>query len=166
MLSALDRLVAAEEIKKLKARYFRALDTKNWEDLPGIFAPDAVFDLRAVNSVKRLPDGEFDPPFGSEDQIFRGRDTIVEMIRHAIEGLYTIHHGHMPEIEILSAISARGVWVLEDVLRYPSGELLFNGFGHYHETYENLASCWQIKTSRLTRIYMAGGALAVPEQPR
>jgi hypothetical protein len=39
---ALYRLTAAEEIKKLKARYFRDLDDKNWKGLNSIFAEDAV----------------------------------------------------------------------------------------------------------------------------
>lgn len=165
MVNLLDRLIAAEDIKKLKARYFRDLDTKDWDDLPRVFALDAEFDLRAVNSVRQLTNGEMRPPVGGEEQIFRGRAAIVAMIRSAIEGLYTVHHGHTPEIEITSASTARGIWVLEDILRKPSGELLFRGFGHYHETYERHGSGWKIKTSRLTRLYMDGGSLAVPDKP-
>jgi len=163
MVNLLDRLIAVEDIKKLKARYFRDLDTKDWDDLPSIFALDAAFDLRAVNSVRQLTTGEMMPPLGGEDQIFRGRATIVAMIRSALEGLYTVHHGHTPEIEITGATTARGIWVLEDMLRKPSGQLLFTGFGHYHETYENGGSGWEIKTSRLTRLYMDGGSLDVPD---
>jgi hypothetical protein len=166
VVSALDRLVAAEEIKQLKARYFRDLDCKNWEALNTIFTADAVFDLRAVNSVRRPPAGDLVPPPGGEDQIFRGRETIVAMIRAAVEGLVTVHHGHAPEIAVLTDITARGIWALEDILRFPSGELLLNGFGHYHETYQKVGGDWQIKTSRLTRLHLAGGALSVPPQAR
>jgi hypothetical protein len=161
-VSALDRLLAAEQIKKLKARYFRELDCKNWEGLYGVFATDAVFDLRAVNSVRRLPGRDLVPPLGGTDQIFTGRDTIVAMIRAAVEGLITVHHGHAPEIDVLTDNTARGIWALEDILRFPSGELLLNGFGHYHETYEKVGGDWQIKTSRLTRLDLFGGALSVP----
>ena len=163
---ALYRLTAAEEIKKLKARYFRGLDDKNWEGLYSIFAEDAVFDLRAVNSVRRLPGGDLVPPLGGDGQIFRGREAIVAMIRAAVEGLITVHHGHAPEIDVLTERTARGIWALEDILRFPSGELLLNGFGHYHETYEKAGADWQIKTSRLTRLHLAGGALSVPSQAR
>jgi hypothetical protein len=166
VVGALDRLVAAEEIKKLKARYFRDLDNKNWEGLHSVFAADAVFDLRAVNSVRRLPEGDLVPPPGGDDQIFRGRDTIVAMIRTAVERLTTVHHGHAPEIDVLTNNTARGIWALEDILRFPSGELLLNGFGHYHETYEKIGGDWQIKTSRLSRLHLAGGALSVPPQAR
>lgn len=162
MVSPLDRLVAAEEIKKLKARYFRDLDSKNWAGLDSIFATDAVFDLRAVNSVRRPIGGDLVPPLGGEDQIFTGRNAIVAMIRAAVEGLITVHHGHAPEIDVLTDNTARGVWALEDILRFPSGELLLNGFGHYHETYEKFGEDWQIKTSKLTRVYLSGGALSLP----
>jgi hypothetical protein len=164
---ALYRLTAAaEEIKKLKARYFRDLDDKNWEGLNSIFAEDAVFDLRAVNSVRQLPGGELVPPLGGEDQVFRGRATIVAMIRVAVEGLITVHHGHAPEIDVLTEGTARGIWALEDILRFPSGELLLHGFGHYHESYIKVTGDWRIKTSRLTRLYLGGGALSVPPQAR
>ncbi len=33
-----------EEIKKLKARYFRALDAQDWELYASVFAPDVVVD--------------------------------------------------------------------------------------------------------------------------
>jgi hypothetical protein len=71
-----------------------------------------------------------------------------------------------PEIEVLTDRTARGIWALEDILRFPSGELLLNGFGHYHETYEKADGARQIKTSRLTRLYLSGGALSVPAQAR
>jgi hypothetical protein len=35
-------LVACEEIRQLKARYFRAVDTKEWVLLTEVFAPDAI----------------------------------------------------------------------------------------------------------------------------
>jgi len=36
-LGPLERLVAIEEIKTLKARYFRFVDTKQWDDLRACF---------------------------------------------------------------------------------------------------------------------------------
>ena len=45
-MTELERLTALEEIRKLKARYFRALDTKDWAGLQALFLPDAVLDVR------------------------------------------------------------------------------------------------------------------------
>ena len=44
----LERLVAIEEIKQLKARYFRCMDTKDWEGFAEVFAPDAVEAIRST----------------------------------------------------------------------------------------------------------------------
>ncbi|MGB8362944.1 MAG: nuclear transport factor 2 family protein, partial [Rhizomicrobium sp.] len=70
------------------------------------------------------------------------------------------HHGHMPDIEILSPDTAKGVWAMEDILRLPKdspapgGYTYLHGFGHYHETYVRGPAGWRIKTVRLTRLYV------------
>jgi len=63
----------------------------------------------------------------------------------------TVHHGHMPEIELTSATTATGVWAMEDMLRWPDGREM-HGYGHYHETYEKVGGAWRIKSSKLTRL--------------
>ena len=63
----------------------------------------------------------------------------------------TAHQVHAPEIELTSPTTARGVWALQDVVRFGPGVTLV-GYGHYHETYENIAGQWLIKSSKLTRL--------------
>jgi hypothetical protein len=41
-MDPLNRLVAIEEIKQLKARHARVVDTKRWESLADVFTEDAV----------------------------------------------------------------------------------------------------------------------------
>ena len=48
------RLIAIEEIKQLKARYFRCMDTKDYTGLRAVFADDAVFDATGVR-LRSLP---------------------------------------------------------------------------------------------------------------
>ena len=67
--------------------------------------------------------------------------------------MVTVHHGHMPEIEVTSPTTATGVWAMEDRLRWPDGSELL-GFGHYHEAYEKVDGSWRIKSSTLTRLRM------------
>lgn len=43
------------------------------------------------------------------------------------------------------------MWALQDVVRFGAGVTLM-GYGHYHETYENVAGQWFIKSSKLTRL--------------
>lgn len=146
-----ERLIAIEEIKKLKARYFRCMDTKDWDGMVQVYAPDAEADFRIES-----PDG-----------LVRGGPQIVAYTRSSIEKVTTVHHGHMPEIAILSATEATGIWAMEDLLFWPEGEGILradgtrisrlHGFGHYHETYRKHGAAWRIQTLRLSRLYLNVG---------
>ena len=50
-----------------------------------------------------------------------GADTVIDFLREAIGDVVTVHHGHMPEIELTSPVRATGVWAMEDMLRWPNG---------------------------------------------
>jgi hypothetical protein len=156
----LQRLLAIEDIRQLKARYFRCMDTRDWDGLAEVFAPDAVFDLREVNSVRHPLTGVWEPPYAGEDRVYRGHAAVIKMIQDAVSPLVTVHHGHMGEIEITSAARARGIWAMEDIIRNAPGEdrVWMHGFGHYHETYVRLQNGWAIETTRITRLYMASDA--------
>lgn len=44
-MTEVEKLLALEDIKTLKARYFRCVDTKDWNGFAAVFAPDAAFDI-------------------------------------------------------------------------------------------------------------------------
>jgi uncharacterized protein (TIGR02246 family) len=135
-----DDLAASEDIRALKARYFRCMDTKDWDAFADQFTSDATLDVS----------GEMRGP-GSGDGFVRGREAIVAFVRGSIDPVTTVHHGHMPEIEIVSPTEATGIWAMEDMLRFPGGRDM-HGYGHYHETYEKHGDQWRIKSSTLTRL--------------
>ena len=153
-MDPLQRLLDIEDIKSLKARYFRCMDTKDWDGLAKVFAPEAVFDLREVSSVRDPLTGLWAPPYEDESSVFRSHATVLKMIRDAVEHRVTIHHGHMGEIEITGQDTARGIWAMEDiVVNAPGGEPInMHGFGHYHDTYVRLAGGWAIQTTKITRL--------------
>lgn len=155
-MDPLQRLLDIEAIRGLKARYFRCLDTKDWEGLAKVFAPDAVFDLRAVSSVRNPLTGEWAPPFGDETAVHRGHAAVLGMIREAVEHRVTVHHGHMGEIEITGPDTATAIWAMQDVVvNAPGGEPInLRGSGHYHDTYVRLADGWAILTTRITRLVL------------
>jgi len=71
--------------------------------------------------------------------------------RHlALADAVTVHHGHMPEIEILDADRATGIWAMFDQVDLPG--LVLRGFGHYHDEYVRSGARWRIHRSRLTRL--------------
>ena len=44
-MDGIERLQAIEDIKQLKARYFRCMDTKDWDGFAAVFTPDATMDV-------------------------------------------------------------------------------------------------------------------------
>jgi hypothetical protein len=138
-----EELAAIEAIKALKARYFRAMDTKDWPAFEAVFTADATMDVSG-----ELGGGDDDAG------IIRGNAAIRAFVQGAVDDVTTVHHGHMPEIEIVSPGRARGIWAMEDQLAWPEGAPIrsLHGFGHYHETYEQHDGRWLIASLRLTRL--------------
>jgi hypothetical protein len=136
-----EQLAPIEEIKQLKARYFRCMDTKDCAGFQAVFAADGTVD--------------FTPKGGDSSRwSATGAANVTRMVKDLVDPALTIHHGHMPEIEVISETSACGVWAMEDLIWWPEGSprKTLHGFGHYHETYEKIGRRWLIKTLRLTRL--------------
>lgn len=132
MISAMDEL---EAIRQLKARYFRTMDTKDWEGMRQVFTDDAVIDTSEAGGG-----------------IISGADEFIAFVRETLADAVTVHQGHMPEITMTSQTSATGIWALNDIVIWPNGMRL-DGYGHYHETYEKGPDGWRIKSSKLTRLH-------------
>ncbi len=143
-MDAIEELRAIEEIKRLKAAYFRCMDTKDWDAFAEVFAPDAVMDMS----------GEMRDRTTGGSGITQGNTAIAAFVRGAVDVVQTVHHGHMPEIQVTSPTTASGIWAMEDKLRWPEGLPIrtLHGYGHYHETYEKIDGRWRIKTITLSRL--------------
>ncbi len=120
-------------IATLKARYCRLLDEKDWDGFAALFTEDVVIDTTASGGPR-----------------FEGAVQAVGSIRRSLEAARTVHHVHMPEIEI-DGDEARAVWAMQDRLIWSNGRTL-TGYGHYHERYVRGAAGWRIAESRLTRL--------------
>jgi SnoaL-like domain len=125
-----------EAIRRLKARYFRTMDTKRWDEMRQVFTDGVVVDTTA-----------------SGGGVVTGADDFMAFLRETLGDVVTVHHGHMPEIEVTSPTTATGIWALQDLLVWPDGTRLV-GYGHYHETYEKAGGEWRIASSTLTRLHM------------
>ena len=140
-MTDIERLIAIEEISQLKARYFRCMDIKDWAGFRAVFAPDATAD--------------YSPPGGGGNEWkAAGAENIVALVMKVVAPAVTVHHGHMPEIEVTSPTTAKGIWSMEDLIWWPEGSKrkTLHGMGHYHETYEKIGGRWLIKTLVLTRL--------------
>lgn len=129
-------LMEIESIKKLKARYCRHLDAKDWVAWRELLADDFVSEI--VDGTSRLI-------VGADEFVTYTRQTIGKASQ------LTVHQVHAPEISMTSTTTARGIWALSDVVRLvPSFTL--RGYGYYDERYEKTDGQWRLKSSRLTRL--------------
>ena len=133
-----DRSEDRAAIECLKARYFRLMDTKQWDDLREVFTEDVVIDTTEDSGV-----------------VITGREEYLPFLIANIGDVITVHHGHMPEIIFTSDDEATGVWSMEDELWWPEGSPIryLHGYGHYHETYRRSGGDWRISSMRLTRLH-------------
>ena len=123
-------------INKLKARFFRRLDTKDWDGFRDLFLDDARFELASGETIV-------------------GADTFVAYARDALGASQTVHHGHTPDITVDGPTEAHATWMLADYVEWPSGgehgeRRGFKGYGYHDETYRKVGGDWKIATWRLT----------------
>ena len=133
-----------EQIRQLKARYFRLMDTKQWDAMNSLFTEDVV---ATYEGPPRLTKDDDPKVFSCS-----GRATLVGGIKGLLEQGQSIHQGFMPELELTSDTTATGVWAMFDYIRLPNGS--FKGWGHYHEHYVKEADGWKIKSIHLTRLHV------------
>jgi hypothetical protein len=151
----LDDLIAINSVSQLKARYFRFMDTKQWDLWEALYTTDAVLDASgdgpAMGSL-----GFPTPP--ADALVFRTATGIRQAVSAALEGVRTVHHGHMGEFEILGPDRVKAVWAMQDIIRYPVGAPTpikgFDGFGHYEDHYVRRDDKWLIESVRLTRLVL------------
>jgi ketosteroid isomerase-like protein len=147
----IERLMSIEDIKITKARYFRAVDSKDEALLREVFADDVELDYRGATTD---PATGLNAAEGATSEILRGGDHCARLIAKSLVGIVSVHHGSTPEIEIIDASHARGIWPMVDRLKFAAGgpvsEMI--GYGHYHETYVKERGKWRIRTLKLTRL--------------
>jgi 3-phenylpropionate/cinnamic acid dioxygenase small subunit len=144
------RLLDIEEIKHLKARYFRLLDAKDWDAWPHVFAEDLEF-VYVDLAVQHVPDAAVRQPDGTA---VIGRDALVAHIIEAMAPVTTVHHGHMPEITLIDDDTAVGRWGLTNYCEYPTSDgsmAWMSGYGRYRDVYVRTADGWRIKRSEFYR---------------
>lgn len=122
-----------EAIKKLKARYFRSIDKKAWDELRDVFTEDAYGDYNRLG-------------------IKQGRETIVNFIK-GFEGSSTVvttHQGHNSEIELTGENTAKGSWEM-DYYRADSSDksLIRDGIFYEDEYNRDADGKWRIRSLKI-----------------
>lgn len=147
---ALTRLLAIEDIRALKSRYFNAVDTKDWATIEQVFTTDATVDFSGECQYHVGHHGVTAEGINPNDWKVIGGAQTAMVIAGAVGDIVAIHQGHDPQITVLSADRATGRWTLYDRLEY--GHEVMHGYGHYDETYRRVEGRWRISALTLTRL--------------
>ena len=132
------RLEDIEEIRQLKYRYCRCIDTANIAELKELFTEDA--------SVCYVG--------GSYRFEAQGRDKIIEAIAYAFHSeAIACHHVNHPEISIVSPTEATGVWYLKDWFLDLRHNIITDGAAFYRDRYVKRDGRWQIHYASYERVY-------------
>ncbi len=136
-MSDIERLVALEAIRHLKARRDHAVDQKDWDTYAKLHSDDYV-------AMSITP-----------DPIVGGKAAAAQLAVQ-MANVTTVHHCHTPVIDFQDRDNATGVWAMEDNLfwsRHGEKQWL-RGFGFYHETYVRGADgAWRFTYRRLERTH-------------
>lgn len=126
-----------EAIRQVKYAYFRCLDTKDWEGVGRLLTDDATTSYDAGKYAQS------------------GRAAIVEFLSSALGSprIVSMHHGHHPEIELIDATHARGVWYLEDLVVFRDADTQMRGAAFYEDEYVKTAEGWRIAATGYRRTF-------------
>jgi hypothetical protein len=134
----IQRLMDIEAIKQLKHAYFRCIDTANTEELGTLFHEDVLVHFKGGNYEWKL----------------NGRQEYVDNIGTAFSNQAIGHHnGHHPEIQMLSATEATGIWYLADNMWILNHNAFTTGTAVYWDRYIKRDGRWLIRETRYERIY-------------
>ena len=138
-LSELEKRISVmediEAIKKLKAKYFRCVDKKLWDEMEEVWVEDGVAD------------------YGMGIELLQGRKAIIEFLKKNLgrDSMISAHQGHNPEIEITSDTTAKGVWVLNDRLIIQT-IATSSAWRYYEDEYVKVNGEWKKKSTKITNI--------------
>ena len=100
-----------EAIRQLKSRYFRLMDTQQFDQWHTCFTDDVFARYEGV------PRAAADLPLDIEIQ---GCEALVDGVRSLMTGAQSIHQGYMPELTLTSDTSATGIWSMYDYVMLPT----------------------------------------------
>lgn len=143
-MTAVDRLLAIEDIRQIPYRYVRCINQRDWDCWTSLFAADSDYWNSKLGVVKG--------PSGMYQHL-----VATGMTSDRVHSEFVILGG--PEIELLSPTTARGIFQEEYTFssvgsdpNAPPGEVVSGGqetrfFGIYYQTYGKIEGKWKIKSN-------------------
>ncbi|MCA1727519.1 MAG: nuclear transport factor 2 family protein [Actinobacteria bacterium] len=130
-------LVEHEAIKRLKYRYARTLDQKDWEGVAGCFTEDAT------------------ASYGGGKQRLEGREAIMRFLKSALETktMISSHTVGQPEIELTGPDTATATWALQDLVIDTSRDFTVRGASFYSDAYAKVDGEWKLTHTSYKRVF-------------
>jgi hypothetical protein len=146
---AVQELLAIEAIRRLKAAYFRAMDAQDWNGFAALLTDD--FEV-----IFAVPEEQFHPPDATrlpDGRMLADRARLLAWMRVGAQGMTTVHHAHMPVIDVTGPDSATGCWSMTDYTTWTGddGPMWMASYGTHEETYRRTGDRWQICRSIFAR---------------
>ena len=143
-LAALEKQVRqlkdVQAIQELKSKYFRALDTKNWDALETTMTPNISAD------------------YANGKPVFHGPKEITNYFRESMPDTgIALHQGHDPVIWFESDAVAYGKWYLQVNMIFAEGSpycgTQIQGSAIYTDKYVKVDGRWLIEDIGCLRVY-------------
>lgn len=137
MAYTLQQLSDFEDIRTLKHRYFRGIDTADMALLSGLFTDDITVDYRSDGYRVQL----------------QGYENMLEFLASSFHSdALAMHHGHMPDIKLTGDTTATGIWYLEDIFIDLSIKNYCLGTAIYKDRYRKVGDTWKIEHTEYDRV--------------
>lgn len=122
-----------DDICRLKYRYLRSLDTKQWDEFEDCFLPDATGDYNGL--------------------VFDDRAALVTYMKENLgAGLITLHQAHHPEITV-EGDGATGRWYLQDRVIVEAFRFMLEGAAFYEDRYTRTPEGWRVAHTGYRRTF-------------
>jgi len=141
-VNAIDRAIASEEIRNLKARYWLGVDRRDAAMIKATLAPDVVADYTQVAL----------PPGNTVSEVLHGADAVAKGVAATpAEPGGGLHFGGQPVLEFTSATTVTAIWPMIGFGHVAAGGGTRVGeLYYYHDSFERIGDVWKIKSIRLT----------------
>lgn len=130
-------LESIELIKQLKARYFRFLDTADFDGLATVFTPDATAHFQG----------------GYYEFELKGWPALRDFYQKSFTSTkFGTHNAHHPEITVANE-TATGIWYLQDTFYNLEDNRVTTGSAFYHDKYVRQGGEWLIVHTGYKRVF-------------
>lgn len=138
------------EIQRLKARFFRFIDTEQWDELRELLTED----IEIYFEDSRFP--------VATTPAWSGRSDWLTYMTTAHPEKITVHQALAPEIEVIDENTATGIWAMSYWVDDPGRQGAWRAYGHEHDRYLRCADGrWRIASSHVTHLRVDD----MPRQP-